>query len=140
MKFKVSKYALIAVLNVTSMIFSVRYVNTILDKNNRNPRLLKFFCKIINESFKKYPIYNIISLYFGFLLRFNYKFILIIHIFFQNLQIKKSVAAAYLSRMRMCCLYAYANSYSYVFISFHTAYAYACMKMWQIHCGHCIYL
>jgi NH3-dependent NAD+ synthetase len=98
-------------------------------KNNRNPRLLKFFCKIINESFKKYPIYNIISLYFGYLLRCNYKFILIIHIFFQNLQIKKSVAAAYLSRMRMCCLYAYAHSYSYVFISSYTAYAYACMKM-----------
>ncbi len=36
---------------------------------------------------------------------------------------------AYFSRMRMFCFYAYANSYTYDFISFHTANAYARMKM-----------
>ena len=44
---------------------------------------------------------------------------------------------AYFSRMRMCRLYAYANSYTDAFISFHMQYAYARMKMWQIRCGHC---
>ena len=45
---------------------------------------------------------------------------------------------AYFSRMRMCRFYAYANSYTFDFISFHTTYAYARMKMWPIRCGHCI--
>jgi hypothetical protein len=45
---------------------------------------------------------------------------------------------AYFSRLRMCRFYTYANSYTYDFISFHTTYAYARMKMWQIRCGHYI--
>ncbi len=36
---------------------------------------------------------------------------------------------AYFSCMCMCRLYANANSYTYAFISFHTAYANARMKM-----------